>query len=141
PNGLNYAFGAKDGAGNFELGTLQTAHISGGATDLGDPQGWSNAATPRIIADINNDGRPDIVAFGAAGALVALGQDPLAHGGEPFGQLYLGIADFGLNQGWTVAATPRFLADVNGDHILDIVGFGASMTFTDLGFADATGRV
>jgi hypothetical protein len=141
PHGLNFAFGVRDGAGNYQLGTLQTAHISGSATDLGDPQGWSKGATPRIITDINNDGRADIVAFGAAGALVSLGQDPAAHGGEPFGQLYLGIADFGLGQGWTVALTPRFIADVNGDHIADIVGFGASSTFTAFGSVDAAGRV
>lgn len=141
PNGLNYAYGARDANGNFQLGSLQTAHINGAATDLGNPQGWNNATMPRIIADINNDGRPDIVGFGPAGTYVALGQDPATHGGEPFGQLYLGVADFGLNQNWTVASTPRLIADVNGDGIADIVGFGASAVFTDLGTADAVGRV
>src|SRR5205807_2039068 len=66
--------------------------------------------------------------------------NPATHGGEPFGQLYLAVADFGLNQGWT-SATPRIVADVNGDGLLDIVGFGASMTFTDLGSADASGKL
>jgi len=142
PQGLVFAFGNASGpGGGYGLGALQTAHINGGAADLGEAQGWSNAATLRTIVADKLTGRDDILAFGAAGVLASMGQDPATHGGEPFGQLYLGIADFGLNQGWTVAATPRFLADVNGDHILDIVGFGASMTFTDLGFADASGKV
>src|SRR5207237_5878649 len=120
---------------------LQTAHINGSASNLGDAQGWDNATTPRIITDINNDGRSDVVGFGPAGTYAALGQDPATHGGEAFGQLYLGVADFGLNQGWTVASTPRVVADVSGDGIPDIVGFGASMTFTDLGSADASGKL
>src|SRR5207302_5612974 len=77
----------------------------------------------------------------AAGVYVAPGQNPATHVGEPFGQLYLAVADFGLNQGWTVGATPRIVADANGDGRPDIVGFGASMTFTDLGSADASGKL
>ena len=141
PNGLVYAYGSKDANGNYRLGAVQTAHISGSASDLGDAQGWNDATTPRIIVADPNSGYDDIFAFGAAGVYVAPGQNPATHGGEPFGQLYLGVADFGLNQGWTVGATPRIIADVNGDGIPDIVGFGASTTFTDLGSADASGKV
>ncbi len=38
--------------------------------------------------------------------------------------------------------TPRFVADVNGDGIADIVGFGANLTFIDFNSLDAgTGKV
>src|SRR6266480_2437960 len=80
-------------------------------------------------------------AFGNAGVLVAMGQDPAAHGGEPFGQLYLAMADFGSNQGWSVDQTPRIVGDVNGDHIPDIVGFGATSTFAAIGSRDSSGNL
>jgi hypothetical protein len=141
PQGTMFAFGFRDGEGRFQLGTLQTAHLSGAGSDFGDSQGWRNSTTLRYIADVNGDGRVDILAFGAYGAMVALGQDPASHGGEPFGQAYLGLADFGLNQGWhSPTVLPRVLGDVNGDGILDIVGFGNSATYTALGSNDAAGK-
>ncbi len=140
PSGLVYAYGSQDANGNYQLGPLQTAHVNGSASAFGDADGWNNAMTPRIVTDLNGDGRPDIIGFGTAGAWVALGQDPATHGGEPFGQIYLGVAGFGLEQGWS-SATPRLVGDVNGDGIPDIVGFGAGTTFTDLGSVNAAGQV
>src|SRR5205814_2219758 len=53
PAGLVFAFGNKSGPGaGYGLGTLQTAHVSGNNTNLGEAQGWSNAVTLRyIVAD------------------------------------------------------------------------------------------
>src|SRR5204862_7436037 len=53
PAGLVYAYGNTSGAGGaYGLGTLQTAHISGGSTDLGEAQGWTYATTLRFcVAD------------------------------------------------------------------------------------------
>lgn len=142
PNGLQYATGVIDAGGNFQLNALQTAHINGASSDFGDAQGWNNSNTIRYIADLNGDGRQDIIGFGAVGALVSLGQDPLTHGGEAFGQIYLGIADFGFSQGWlSPTDLPRVIGDVNGDDVLDIVGFGNSATFTALGSKDVNGTV
>ena len=64
---------------------------------------------------------------------MAPGQDPATHAGQPFGQAYLAIDNFGTSQGWSNANTPRLVGDVSGDGILDIVGFGANSTFTALG--------
>src|SRR5204862_3178665 len=86
-------------------------------------------------------GRDDILAFGQAGVFAAMGQDPATHGGEPFGQLYLAMADFGSNQGWSVDQTPRIVGDVNGDGIPDIVGFGATSTFAAIGSRDSSGNL
>ena len=70
-----------------------------------------------------------------------MGQDPATHNGQPFGQLYLAMADFGSNQGWSVGKTPRLVGDVNGDGIPDIVGFGDSSTFVAVGSRDSGGNL
>ncbi len=70
-----------------------------------------------------------------------MGQDPATHNGEPFGQLYLAMADMGSNQGWSVGATPRLVGDVNGDGIPDIVGFGGNSTFVAVGSRDTSGNL
>ncbi len=86
-------------------------------------------------------GFDDIIAFGAAGVYVAMGQDPSAHNGQPFGQMYLALNNFGLNQGWSDALTPRLVGDVNGDGTPHIVGFGASSTFMALGSYNSSNQL
>ena len=140
PNGLVYAYGNGSGS-SYTLGPLQTAHITGSNTDLGEAQGWTDATTVRDIVYDAKTGFDDIIAFGAAGVYVAMGQDPTTHGGEPFGQLYLAMADFGSNQGWSVGSTPRLVGDVTGDGIPDIVGFGYSDTFVAVGSRDSSGNL
>ena len=120
---------------------MQTAHISGGNTDLGQAQGWTDATTPRYIIADSATGYDDILAIGAAGVYVAMGQNPTTHGGEPFGQMYLAMADFGSSQGWSVGTTPRLVGDVTGDGIPDIVGFGYSSTFVAVGSRDSSGNL
>jgi hypothetical protein len=70
-----------------------------------------------------------------------MGQDPTANSGRPFGQLYLAMADFGSNQGWSVGQTPRLVGDVTGDGIPDIVGFGTNSTFVAVGSRDSSGNL
>jgi hypothetical protein len=143
PQGLVYALGNHGGpGGGFGLGALRFAHVgAGGTADLGEAQGWSNAATLRYIVADPLTGRDDILAFGQAGVWASMGQDPATHGGEPFGGLYLAMADFGSDQGWSVGQTPRIVGDVNGDGIPDIVGFGFNSTFAALGSRDAAGNL
>jgi len=140
PNGLVYAYGSESG-GTYGLGALQTAHIEGGSSDLGEAQNWTDATTPRSIVYDAKTGYDDIIAFGAAGVYVAMGQNPTTHNNEPFGQLYLAMADFGSSQGWTVSDTPRLVGDVTGDGIPDIVGFGTNSTFVAVGSRDSSGNL
>lgn len=70
--------------------------------------GWvSQDQYPRLVTDVNGDGRADIVAFAADGVHTALGQ---ANG--TFSTSIFALADFGNSQGWSSqTATPRQLAE------------------------------
>jgi hypothetical protein len=85
--------------------------------------GWvSNDTYPRVLADVNGDGKADIVGFGSNGVYVSL-----ATGGGNFAPPVFVLGAFGYNAGgWVSNDTyPRVLADVNGDGMADIVGFGS----------------
>jgi autotransporter passenger strand-loop-strand repeat protein len=140
PNGLVYAYGSESG-GTYSLGPLETADIDGSNSDLGEAQGWTDATTVRDIVYDAKTGYYDIIAFGAAGVYVSMGQDPTTHNGQPFGQLYLALANFGSDQGWSVSGTPRLVGDVTGDGIPDIVGFGTSDTYVAVGSYDSSGNL
>ena len=136
PKGTAFAYGSMDSAGNYTLGTLQTAHISGTASNFGRAQGWTSPAYDREIVKDLHTGYYDIIAFGQNGVYVAMGQDPTTHGGEPFGAKYLAMSGMGVSDGWSTSKTPRIIADVNNDGVVDIVGFGSSKTFIALGSID-----
>ncbi|MEX5295737.1 VCBS repeat-containing protein [Kocuria sp. CPCC 205268] len=82
-------------------------------------QGWRVDQHVRELADVNGDGRADVVGFGNSGVQVALGQS-----NGTFGTPRMSVRDFGTAQGWSNARHVRTLADVDGDRRDDIVGFG-----------------
>ncbi len=100
--------------------------------------GWvSQDIYPRVLGDVNGDGRADIVGFGVAGAYTALGQ---ADGS--FVAPFRSSNNFGTSAaagGWASQDIyPRILGDVNGDGRADIVGFGVAGAYTALGQADGS---
>jgi hypothetical protein len=88
------------------------------ASDFSVNAGWRVDRNPRMVADVNDDDRPDIIGFGDEGVYVALST------GSKFEAPMLWVQDYGYDQGWRVDKHPRLLARVNGDDRIDIVGFG-----------------
>jgi hypothetical protein len=147
-HGTVYAFGqlTPDGAGGttYSLGPAFTAlnGASGQGSDFGTDQGWTKSRTPRFIADVNNDGYVDVIGFGDAGIYVSEGRAANPDGSGAFAQNYLAIADYGTESGWGLADHVRDLGDVNGDGVIDIIGFGDERTIVATGAIDAqTGKI
>jgi hypothetical protein len=94
--------------------------------------GWSDDNLfPRQVGDLNGDGRTDIIGFGADEVYVAFGTANGITNPAP------ALNSFGsalAAGGWSSnSAFPRVVADINGDHSADIVGFGGASVYTALG--------
>lgn len=82
--------------------------------------GWTVEKHIRFVADIRNTGRADIVGFGDPGVFVSLN-----NGSGSFAPYKLAVASFGYKAGkWRIEKHLRFLGDVYGTGMLDIIGFG-----------------
>ena len=98
--------------------------------------GWSSFNKyPRMMADVNGDGKADIVAFGLDHVYVALSTGSSFSGSTVWHNL------FNYNGGgWTsYDKYPRAVVDVNGDGKADIVGFGESHTYVSLSTGSSFG--
>lgn len=95
--------------------------------NFGYDQSWRIEKHVRLLADVNGDGRQDIVAFGTAGVWLAL-----ATPSGFFSAPQFVLANFGYDQGWAPSRHPRTTADLNGDGRQDLVGFGEEGVWTAL---------
>src|SRR5690242_1163259 len=74
---------------------------------------------PRVLADVTGDGSVDIVGFGPDGCWVGFNR-----GDGSFTEPKFAEPAFGYNDGWRVEAHPRLAADLTGNGVADLIGFG-----------------
>ena len=97
--------------------------------------GWNTFNdSPRMLTDVNGDGKADIVGFGSNAVYVSIG-----NGNGTFQTATAATPGFTKNYGWnTFNDSPRMLTDVNGDGKADIVGFGSNAVYVSIGNGNGT---
>ena len=85
---------------------------------FGEDEGWRVDKHIRLVADMNNDGKKDIIAFGDDGVWLSL-----ATSDGKFAEPSVVVHAFGYNQGWRAEKHDRVLGDLNFDGKPEIIGF------------------
>ena len=96
---------------------------------FGDQGGAGAIESPLVMADVNGDGIPDIIAVSQDGVSVLLGQPNL--------QFAAPVRYAVSNYGYIYATTSQVI-DLNGDGYPDIVSTGASGLYISYGNGDGT---
>lgn len=86
--------------------------------DFAFAQGYRVSQHPRFVADVDGDGKADLVAFAGDGVRVALST------GTGFSTPKIWVSNYGSQFGWTPDRHVRAMGDINGDGRADVVGFG-----------------
>lgn len=89
---------------------------------------WSVDQHPRYLADVNGDGRDDIIGFADAGVKVTKST------GSGFSNIEPWHDSYGADDSWSYKMHPREIADVNGDGLADVVAFadnGVHVSFSN----------
>jgi hypothetical protein len=108
----NVAFCASNGDGTFQMPKTLV-------DDFGYLNGWRTEKHIRFVACLGDYPRISIIGFGDDGVLI-----PTGHWGGQFQGVKVVVPDFGYNNGWRIEKHPRFVADLTGDELSDIIGFG-----------------
>lgn len=87
--------------------------------DFSYAQGWRVDRHLRMVADVDGDGRDDLVGFGDSGVFVAFAQP-----NGIFTPAEQEVEGLGWDQGWRVEEHPRELVDLDSNGTADIVAFG-----------------
>lgn len=98
--------------------------------------GWSNASHVRLMADIDGDGRADIVGFKSDGIYVSRNK-----GGLVFGAPEKALGVFGGSAsagGWDLSKNLLMACDMTGDGRADIVVFGENAVWIARNYGDGT---
>ena len=104
-------------------------------TAFSGKDGWDHDHHPRFVADLNSDGKSDLIGFASSGTYVALST------GTGFINKGKVLTGFGKDRYHNTYDYPRTLADVNGDGAVDIVGFAAGGVEVALGKGDGNFQV
>ncbi len=127
--------------GGFSPETLNQRNASystaiAASTDFDNNSGWTVSANERKLGDVDGDGLADIIGFGTTGVFVAFG-----NGDGTFGRSQQLTSQFSTNNGgWNATRHERDVADVNGDGLLDLVGFGENGVEVALGTGSGFGN-
>jgi PASTA domain/FG-GAP-like repeat len=101
---------------------------------FGVDQGWRTDHHLRLLTDLNGDGRADIVGFADDGVYTGIARAD----GTFTGQTPSGVYNFGYLQGWRIGTHPRWVDDITGDGLPDVVGIGDAGVYTSVGRGDGT---